>query len=129
MTKRRAAEQLLEITDATSVREIAVLVAEAMLETDRQPYAFCINHNVGKPDYKACPLEYDWHRGALVGIDTMNRTRALSWIGHAISRGYIVSTVDRKHKPDGSSMSLDKARSRAAYHQRPKVENDDDIPF
>lgn len=126
--------RLLEIKDESD-SEVARLIAEAALESDKQPYCFSINHNVGAPDFKGCPLVYDFRWGKTVGINTMDRKRAYLWIVSALNRGYTVTRAGHKtqgikdREPYGFAYDISHVRLRAFYHQQPKPENDDDIPF
>lgn len=117
--------------------ELAEFAAEKLLETDRQPYCFSINHNVGPPKNMACPLLYDFVYGKTVGIETQDRVRAYRWIEQAILQGYTVSRAasDRQHKYGvarfavyGPSSSLKYLRMQEEYLARVSS-NDDDIPF
>jgi hypothetical protein len=123
----QASDRLLKIDDSISSAEIATMIADYLLESDRLPYAFSIDHNVGPPHYRACPLRYDWKLGKTVGIETENSHVARQWLVEAAMNGFIVSRVDRKHKPDGPSNSIERARSRA--NTRRFKFDDDDIPF
>lgn len=117
-----ASAKLLDITRATSDRQVAMILAEAMLERDRVPYWFSINHDIRPPKCLACPLDYDWSLKGRVGIKTLARTRALKWITDAALAGYEISREGGR--PLTSSLVI--ARRRAEYHQTP---DDDDIPF
>lgn len=101
------------------------MIADAMLESDRQPYWFSINHNPGPPKCLACPVDYDWVLKGRVGIKTPNRRRAHAWIMRAALHGYEIAREGGKPL----TFSLAIVRRRAHYHQTPKLENDDDIPF
>jgi hypothetical protein len=117
--------KLLEIQPHFPDRQVALMIAAAMLESDRQPYWFSINHDIRPPKCLACPVQYDWAIKDRVGIKTLARTRAEHWIAEAALRGYTVSREGGK--PLACSIAI--ARRRAEYHQQPKLENDDDIPF
>jgi hypothetical protein len=130
---------LLEIAPDADDPTIAALIAEALLESERLPYCFSIDHNIGAPKYEACPLDYDFAWGKTVGIDTSDRERAKQWLIKAMLRKYTVTLASgrmgfppgiRFHAPHGSPHSISRAKMRAQFHQRPKPENnDDDIPF
>ncbi len=118
--------RLLEIKPDLPARNVSEMIAAAMLETDRQPYWFSINHDIRPPKCLACPLHYDWALKDRVGIKTLNRERAHKWIANAAFRGYQVNREGGRPL----TLSLEIARRRAEYHQRPKPEiDDDDIPF
>lgn len=125
---KSVAQRLLDIKPDASDREVAMLIAEYMLEADRVPYRFAINHDVRPPKNLACPLAYDWTRRDVVGIDTSNKELARKWLTNAVLRGYTVSQYV-KFDPVGRSSSLQRARGRAALHQMPKGDDADDIPF
>jgi hypothetical protein len=97
-----------------------------MLETDRTPYVFSINQNIRPPLCLACPVAYDWAIKDRVGINTLDRQRAWDWIVHAVILGY---SVERTNDKSALTLSIAIARRRAEYHQRPKLADDDDIPF
>lgn len=125
-----SAQRLLEINPTASDDIFAALIAEALLESDRQPYCFSINHDIRPPKNKACPLPYDWALAARLGITTHYRVRAREWIIQAALARYTVSQARAKTLAlHGLSLSIRTARARAEYHQRPNKENDDDIPF
>ena len=120
-------KKLLEIKPETSDRRIASMIAEYMLETDRTPYVFAINHNVRPPKCLACPVHYDWAIKDRVGINTTDKEKARRWLIHAAMLGYI---VDRYDDQTALTCSIAIARRRAEIHQRPKPKlDDDDIPF
>lgn len=133
------ATQLLEIKPDMPDYKVAALIAGAMLETDRVPYMFSIDHNIGAPKFEACPLHYDFTYGKTVGIETMKRYEAREWIIRALLMGYNVTAAasDRKRKfgvahraPYGVAHSIKRARSRADFHAKlANGELDDDIPF
>ena len=108
-------------------RAVAKLVALYLLESDRHPYWFSINHDIRPPAMKRCPIEFDWALGDHVGIKTNIRPRAEKWIIDDALAGYRVS---REGRPPALTLSLAVARAGAAYAQRPRVVyGDDDIPF
>jgi hypothetical protein len=118
--------QLLNVNLNASDRTIAMLIAEMMLESDALPYKFSINHDIRPPACKACALHYDWALKDTVGITTTDKLVARRWITHACLLGYRV-TQENGQNPLSSSIEI--ARQRAARHQAPKDETDDDIPF
>lgn len=113
------------ITDANSDRNVSEMIAAMMLEIDRKPYWYTINHDIRPPKNMACPLYYDYALKDRVGIKTLVRERARKWIARAALLGYTVAREGGK--PLTSSLEI--ARRRAANHQRPPLENDNDIPF
>lgn len=121
------ATALLAITPAVPDRAVAYMIAGYLLESDRTPYWFSINHNPGPPRNLACPVEYDWTLKGRVGIKTQVRLLACKWIERAALAGYEISREGGKPL----TASIASARRRAEYAQRPKPEinNDDDIPF
>ena len=121
-----AASQLAAIDGSQTDEAIALLIAEALLESDRQPYCFGINHDVRAPNYEPCPYRYDWRLGGTVGIETDIHLRAKLWITHALIGGYDVFRASvRTHKPESGPHSIKRCRVTAEYRRRP----DDDIPF
>src|SRR6266704_2725346 len=89
--------KLLEIRPETTDRQIALMIAAALLESERQPYCFAINHDIRPPKHKACPLDYDWALKDHVGIETQDRRKAERWLARAALKGYTIS-------PAGSTM-------------------------
>lgn len=139
---KSAAQALLEVNLSTSNIMIASRIAAALLENDRQPYCFAINHDIRPPKCLACPLDYDWSLKDHVGIETQDRRKAEHWIEQAALKGYVISTAGvsghntavRCHQPYGLTYSIRKARERAEWHQsdlerKAKGDPDDDIPF
>lgn len=123
---------LLDITDATPDRKVAMMLAAKAVERERLPYCFSINHDVRPPKLKPCPVEYDWRCKDSVGIQTNSKSLAESWLVKALMLGYKIERVSPKDRQadGGSYTSIEIARSRARYHQAPKREvSDDDIPF
>lgn len=123
----QASERLWGIDDELPSVAVAALIADYLLESDRLPYAFSIDHNVGPPGYKRCPMHYEWKLGKTVGIETAYRNVARQWLIDAAMKGFTVSRVGLNHKPDGPSNSIERARSRA--NTRRFKFDDDDIPF
>ena len=121
------AQKLLGLKPDAHDVDVAVMIAEALLESDIKPYTFSINHNVGAPKYEACPLDYHWTLKKEVGIAMQSRVHARLWIIAALMKGYTVTQAHPKARV-ASSNSIARARSRAAYHQQPK-DHEDDIPF
>jgi hypothetical protein len=140
---KSAAQALLEIKSHTPDQAVAGLIVNALLESDRQPYCFAINHDVRPPKCLACPLEYDWSLKDHVGIETPDRRKAEHWITQAVLKGYTVSmagvsgrnVASPRHQPYGATMSIPWARKRAKWHQSDLARKasgedlDDDIPF
>jgi hypothetical protein len=118
--------------------EIIALAALALTENEPEVYRLGINHDVraaacrtGKPRTGACPVEYDWAHRDLLGIETPHKHVAVHWTAMALRAGYTVRIVD-KHRVDavpGYSVSLERCRRRIEYANRPRTEDDDDIPF
>lgn len=133
MHKKSMAQQLLEIKPACSDRQIAMMIADRCIELGDKPYRFSINHDIRPPGLKACPLShYDWVKKDHVGIETNYPAVARRWLTSAALAGYTISRVDDKYNDTvpGFSSSIAIVRRRAEFHQRPKLENDDDdIPF
>lgn len=124
-TKVPASRRLLMLKPDAQDRLISQMIAEAMLETDRQPYWFSINHDIRPPKNLACPLHYDWILKDRVGIKTLVRETARKWIAAAAMHGYQISR-EGGH-PLTTSIAI--ARRRAENHQRPRTDDEDDIPF
>lgn len=127
-----ALRKLLDI-DFESDEEVASMVATALLEIERLPYSFSINHNIGAPLFVACPLPYAFAYGKTVGICTQDRAVAFKWINDAILKGYAVTRAGY-HTPGikdregyGPAYTIERCRERAQFHRRPA--DDDDIPF
>ncbi len=130
----RPSAELLKIRPDVSDRRIAMMIAEALLELDRQPYCFTINHDVRPPKSVPCRVHYDWARKDRVGITTLDRERARRWLIRAALAGYTISQAQskgrEKHHPTGRSLSLTIARNRAEYERNlSKLDFNDDIPF
>jgi hypothetical protein len=119
-------QRLLAITPEISERQVATLIAEYMVETERLPYWFSINHDVRPPKCLACPIGYDWASKARVGIKTSDKRKAWGWIKDAVMLGY---EVRREGDTFALTSSIAIARRRAETHQRPPLSGDDDIPF
>lgn len=130
------AAALKEIRLDAPLDHVADLAANAAVESERIPYCFSINHNVGAPHYKSCPLRYDFKWGKTVGIKTNDKVVAHAWIRSALVLGYSVNRAGARtqgiidHAPYGETWEITRIRERAVRHQNPpKLENDDDIPF
>lgn len=128
--------QLLDATPAMDDIALAATAANAAVESERLPYCFSIDHNIGAPKFAACKLKYDFTWGKTVGIETSDKRVAASWIASALVLGYTVTRAGHRTQgvqdraPYGEAWSLSRIRERAARHQAPKPENDDDdIPF
>jgi hypothetical protein len=118
-----AAKVLIDKLPATaSDNEIARLVALYMLEMERIPYWFSIDHDIRPPAMRACPVRFDWAKKDRVGIKTNIRPMAEAWIIEAALHGY---TVQRDNGTP-LTMSIKRAREIAKWAQTP---DDDDIPF
>lgn len=128
-----ATEALRSMKLESSGETVALLIANALLESDRQPYCFSINHDIRPPKNLACPVTYDWSLRGHVGIETWGRFTAREWIINALLKGYSVAKVHPKQRiVEGLSYSIETVRARAEFYQRPKAESthdDDDIPF
>jgi hypothetical protein len=107
-------------------RDVAALVALYMLESDRRPYHFSINHDIRPPAMKRCPLRFEWAIKDRVGIKTNIRAHAEKWIIEAALAGY---TISREGREPVLTMSLDRARQRAWYAQFITLHPCDDIPL
>lgn len=106
---------------------VAKLVALYMLETERIPYWFSINHDIRPPAMKACPIRFDWAKKDRVGIKTNIKPMAEAWIIDAARAGYVV----QRDNGTPLTMSIARARDLAKWAQRTPEEkaHDDDIPF
>lgn len=126
------AEKLLTVTDAFADRQVALMIADKLISYSKtEVYRFRINHDIRPPKCLPCPVVYDWASKDYVGIElSKNKMYARQWLTDAALHGYKIEEVDAKRKPTGGrAESIDIVRKRAEYHQRPKPENDDDIPF
>jgi hypothetical protein len=125
------AEKLLEVTPEATALGVAKLIADKLIFYSRTEwYRFRINHDIGPPKHLACPVPYDWTTKGYVGIDSTNKAHVRKWLTDAAIAGYEIEEVDIKHKPtERRTESIEYVRKRAAFHQRPKVDHDDDIPF
>lgn len=144
---KSAAQKLLDIQPHASDQAVAVFIAEALLESDRQPYCFAINHDIRPPKCLACPLEYDWSLKDHVGIETQDRRKAEHWITQAALKGYTVAPAGMsghnqafpRHQQYGLTYNIANVRRRAEWHQGEETRRaaykaagkdmDDDIPF
>lgn len=127
----QASERLLLIDDSYHSAKVASMIADHLLESDRQPYIFSINHYAGPPRNAACPLVYDWSYKRSVGITRAHKPGARTWIVAALMRGYTVQRCDKDHRPDGPSGNIERARWSAQNYQSyiKGKSDDDDIPF
>lgn len=124
------AQKLLNVTPEIADRQVAMMIADMMVHRAEPPYRFQINHDIRPPKCLACPVEYRWSVKDHVGIEMHNPGLMRMWLTSALLYGYKVEEVDGHRKPKGSrTESIDIVRKRAEYHQRPKSESDDDIPF
>lgn len=124
-------EKLLTITDEISDREAAALIAtKIVFYAKTEVYRYSINHDIRPPTCMPCPVPYDWTVKNRVGVEFNSRHLAERWLTLALIHGYEVEEVDGHRKPTGSrTESVKRARERADYARRPKLEIDDDIPF
>jgi hypothetical protein len=130
MHKKSISQKLLEITDAFDDRQVALMLADKCLVRTYKPYRFSINHDIRPPGNLGCKLHFDWARKDHVGIETSDKEAARRWLTRAARLGYTTQQMDANRKPVGFTHSIAIARRRAALHQMPKVDNDDDdIPF
>jgi hypothetical protein len=123
--KKPVAQKLLEVTPSFADRQVAMMIADHCMELGDTPYRFSINHDVRPPGNLACPLRYDWTKKDSVGIETNDPLSARRWLTSALLRGYTISRVNGALY----SASIEQVRRRAAEHQRPKGNDDEDIPF
>lgn len=126
MIRQSATKSIEQLKPDAPARDVAALVALYMLELDRQPYWFSINHDIRPPAMKRCPLEFDWAIKDRVGIKTRLQHRTKQWIIDAAMRGYTISSEGPGRV---LTMSIARARRLAEIAQRPRLDNDDDIPF
>jgi hypothetical protein len=109
---------------------IAQHIASALLESDRQPYCFSINHDIRPPKNEACLVPYDWALKGRVGMVTQDVVAARAWIIAAACAGYSIAMAHPKsHTVDGLSYSIKTVRTRIEFKLRHKDNDDDDIPF
>lgn len=124
-----ASQKLLEIRPTAPDREVAALLADKCIELTDVPYRFAINHDIRPPKNLYCPLRYDWTRKDRVGIEWKLKIPTWTWLTKAFLLGYTVYQMDANRQPVNFPHSIAIARRRAAQHQRPKDDTDDDIPF
>lgn len=129
MHKKSLAERLLEVTPEVSTRRVAMIIADRCIEISDSPYRFAINHDIRPPKNLSCELNFDWTRKDRVGIDTTDVNTARRWLTHAAMLNYTLYRVDAQHSETDFSISIEKVRRRAEFHQLPKGSNDADIPF
>lgn len=110
------------LTPQATDDQVAKLVVLYLLEADRQPYWFSIDHDIRPPKMLACPVDFDWAKKDRVGIKTSIKTRAGAWIKRAALAGYSVT----RDNGEPLTMSIKRARQQAYYAQMP---DDEDIPF
>lgn len=124
-----------------SDKEIALKEAARLLDADDEPYLLSINHDVraaasrsNKPRTGACPVDYTWAKGSLVGISVITRLTAKRWIMAALEHGYTVARLSRNNEPMATASiasakrMLEYADKRAAMTSKER-EIDDAIPF
>jgi hypothetical protein len=126
MIRLSAAALIEQLKPDAADATVARLVTLYMLESDRQPYWFSINHDIRPPAMKKCPLEFDWAIKDRVGIKTRMRHRAEKWITDAALAGY---TIAREGGGLSLTMSIAHARRVAEIAQRPPLADDEEIPF
>lgn len=130
--KKSTAQRLLDVRPGHPDRHVAMLIADRCIEAGERPYRFAINHDIRPPKNAACPLShYDWTKKDAVGIDTRDILIARRWLTSAALKGYTITWVDENYrdKVPGLSTSIAIVRRRASYHQLPRNNDDDDIPF
>jgi hypothetical protein len=152
MTTRPVPPDPYDIINATDPAMVVARAACAAILAKlprHPPYRLSINHSVAaadcrgtKPKTGACPLNYDWQHGRIVGIKTNIRRVAELWIMEALGLGYEVSLLPSHHanaRQDYDAIvtvSVELARAiavrRAERRNRkssPLSTMDDDIPF
>jgi hypothetical protein len=125
-------EKLLTVTSADDDLQVAKLIADKLIVGARSEwYRYQINHDTRPPKCLACPVVYDWAVKDRVGIATTNKAHARKWLTDVALAGYRIEEVDANRKPLLGEWieSIDTARKRAELFRRPKVDDDDDIPF
>jgi hypothetical protein len=125
MTRQSARAQIDQLKPDASDRDVARLVALYMLETDRQPYWFSINHDIRPPGMKRCPIGFDYAKKDRVGIKTRVRHIAEKWLTDAALAGYDISSEGPGHI---LTMNIARARRLAERAQAPPL-TDEEIPF
>jgi hypothetical protein len=132
MHTKSIAQKLLAVTPEFVDRQVAMMIADRCMELGDKPYRFAIDHDIRPPGLKACPLShYDWTKKDTVGIDTLDSATARRWLTSAALWGYTITRVDATYNDmvPGFSSSIAIVRRRAESHQRPRIDNGDDIPF
>lgn len=129
--------QLDDITEHWTDQRVADLLALAIVEPERIPYCFLIDHNTRGPGFPASPVAYDFETKGGVGIETMDKEKAREWLAKAILLGYTAHHAGpeqrrrsglKPRQPYGDSYSIRRARQRADWKRRPQ-DDTDDIPF
>lgn len=129
------AAQLDNVTEKWSDWRVATLLANSIVEIERVPYCFVINHDVRKGE--ACPVKYDFTYKGMVGIETEDKETAQIWLETVLALGYRANHAGpemrrrsgcRPRQPYGDTYSVESVRRRADHKRRPP-DDDDDIPF
>lgn len=123
------AQQLLEMPPTANDRFVALLLADKCIALTDAPFRFTINHDIRPPKNMACPIEYDWTRKDRCGIEWKSKLPVRQWLTKAFMLGYTVQQTNARREGVGFTHSIAIARRRAENHQRPPLENEDDIPF
>lgn len=124
--------QIEQLSPDATDKDVAKLVALYLLESCRTPYWFSIDHDIGPPGFKECPVHFDWAKKKRVGIKSTTRAHAEAWIILAALAGYTV----QRDNGDPLTMSIKRARDRASYANARAhrfklglLDDSDDIPF
>src|ERR1035437_5271403 len=130
MHKKPISQQLLEIAPEYTDRRIAEMLAAKCLTLTEKPFQFSINHDLRPLKNLACPIHFDWARKDHDGSETDDKEKIRRWLVTAFRLGYTVRQMHTNRTlAVGFPHSIAIARRRAALHQAPKVDNDEDIPF
>ena len=124
-----ASQRLLEMEPGRPDRAVAMMLADKCIALTVSPFRFAINHDIRPPKNLACPLGYTWTRKDKCGIELKSTHLMRQWLTKAFLCGYTVYLINDRRESIGPPHSIEIARRRAENHQRPKLENDDDIPF
>jgi len=131
--ERHAQEALDKLKTSDPDSQFASRIADLLIaKSPILPIILLINHDVGAPDYKACPLPYECRRGRYVWISFDIRAQAYDWIVDALQHGYTVMRPKDKTFYAGFAMkSLQAEKHRAAYREQrdPLSIDEDTIPF
>jgi hypothetical protein len=127
---KSANQILLEIGPAVSDRTVAMMLADKCVALTDAPYRFAVRHDIRPPKNLACAVAYEWTRKDLCGVEWKSKPMIRKWLTDAFLYGYTVYQMNAQRTlVVGFSHSIAIARRRAALHQMPKVDNDEDIPF